>query len=48
MILHVVRTVGGLLLLGLLLLGVLAMMRKCCTPQPTVGDFPHVERSSRC
>ena len=38
---------AGLLLLNLLLLGVLAMLWKCCTPPPVVGDFPIVERSSR-
>jgi len=47
MTMHAVRTVGGLQLLGLLLLGALAMMWKCCSPQPLIGDFPIVERSSR-
>ena len=42
-----VGRLAGLLLLNLLLLGVLAMICKTCTPPPVVGDFPIVERSSR-
>ncbi len=42
-----VGRLAGLLLLNLLLLGVLAMLWKCCTPPPVVSDFPIVERSRR-